>query len=134
MSRELILASASPTRAGLLAAAGVAFRVEPAAIDENSLKQAFRTQGRAVGDCALALAVAKARWVSKRHGHALVIGADQILVCDGVWFDKPSDLCGVRSQLRALRGRRHELVTAVCAIQAGTQLWYNLSRPQLKMR
>ena len=134
MTNDLILASASPTRAALVAAAGLAFRVEPAAIDEISLKRTFRTQGRSAGDCALALAGAKARWVSGRNGNALVIGADQILVCDGVWFDKPSDLCEARSQLRALRGRSHELVTAVCAVQTGTLLWHNLRRPQLKMR
>ena len=134
MSRELSLASASPTRAGLIAAAGLAFRAEPAEFDEKPLKQAFQGQGRTAADCALALAVAKARCVSERHGSALVIGADQILVCNGMWFDKPFDLCGARSQLRALRGRRHELVTAVCVDQAGINLWQNLSQPRLKMR
>jgi septum formation protein len=134
MTNDLILASASATRAKLLAAAGVAFRVEPAAIDENSLKRIYLTERRSAGDCALALAGAKAGWVSERHRHALVIGADQILVCNSVWFDKPSDLCEARSQLQTLRGRSHELVTAVCAVQAGTQLWHNLSRSQLKMR
>ena len=134
MINGLLLASASPIRARLLTAAGLAVRVAPAAIDENALKRTFRTGGRTADDCALALAVAKARWASERHRNALVIGADQILVCNGVWFDKPCDLNDARIQLRALRGRSHELVTAVCAVRAGTQLWHKVSRPQLKMR
>ena len=34
-----------------------------------------------------------------------MIGADQILVCGDVWFDKPADVAAARQQLRALRGR-----------------------------
>jgi septum formation protein len=134
MIEELILASASPSRARLLAAAGLEVRVEPAAVDEQPVKQAFRAGGRGAFDCALALAEAKALWVAEQHRQALVIGADQILVSGGVWFDKPSDLGEARAQLRALRDRTHELATAVCAIQDGTHLWHAVSRPQLTMR
>ena len=51
------------------------------------------------------LADLKARRVARRQPEALVIGADQILVCDGAWFDKPADVAAAREQLRALRGR-----------------------------
>lgn len=130
----MILASASPIRARLLQAAGVEFRVEPAALDEQSVKTAFKAEGRSASDCALALAEAKARYAAERHGRSLVIGADQILVCAAAWFDKPSDLVEARAQLQALRGRTHELATAVCVVQAGTRLWHTVSRPQLRMR
>jgi septum formation protein len=134
MTSGLILASASPARAGLLAAAGLEIRVEAAAVDEQIVKQTFRAEGRSAGDCALALAEAEARRVAERHAGALVIGADQILVCSGAWIDKAANLVEARAQLRALRGRRHELVTAVCAVQAGARLWHTVSRPQLRMR
>jgi septum formation protein len=134
LTEELILASASPTRASLLAAAGVEVRVEPAAVDEEVLKQTFRAKGRAAVECALALAEAKACRVAGRHARAFVIGADQILVCDGLWFDKPSDLGAARAQLEALRGRTHELATAVCVVQNRTRIWHTVKQPHLLMR
>jgi len=133
-NERLILASASPVRARLLKAAAVDFAVEAAMVDEDAVKRGFRAQGRSAADCALALAEAKARRISARHPQALVIGADQILVCAMEWFDKPEDLAGARRQLRALRGRTHTLETAVCAVLAGEQLWNFASAPQLTMR
>jgi len=134
LTEELILASASPTRAWLLATAGVEVRVEPAAVDEEVVKQTFRARGRAAVECALALAEAKARRVAGRHDRAFVIGADQILVCDGLWFDKPSDLGASRAKLKALRGRAHQLATAVCVVQNGTRIWHTVKQPHLLMR
>jgi septum formation protein len=135
MTEDLILASASTARAGLLAAAGIDFRIEPAELDEGLLKRACRAQGRDAAECALALAEAKARQVAARCGQVVVvIGADQLLVCGERWFDKPANLGQARSQLQALRGRTHELVTAVCAVQDGSRLWHAVSRPRLTMR
>ena len=134
MTDDLVLASASTVRARLLAAAGVDFRIEPAELDEGSLKQACRVEGRDAAGCALALAEAKARRVAARCDRALVIGADQLLVCREVWFDKPVDLGQARTQLQALRGRTHELVTAGCAVQDGSRLWHSVSSPRLTMR
>jgi septum formation protein len=134
MTEGLVLASASTIRAQLLAAAGVYFRIEPIELDEGLLKQVCRAEGRDAADCALALAEVKARQVAARFGRAVVIGADQFLVCGEIWFDKPADLGQARTQLRALRGRTHELVTAVCAVQGGSRLWHAVSRPRLTMR
>ena len=134
MSEDLILASASPTRARLLAASGLQFRVEPAAIDEGAVRDAFRVEHRSAIDCAVALAEFKARQMAERHHRALVIGADQILVCGGMWFDKPTALGDARAQLQALRGHTHELATAACVVQTGTRLWHTVSRPKLTMR
>jgi septum formation protein len=135
MTEDLVLASASTARAGLLAAVGFDFRIEPAELDEGFLKRACRAQGRDAAECALALAEAKARQVAERCGRtAVVIGADQLLVCGEVWFDKPADLRQVRTQLQALRGRTHELVAAVCVVQDGSRLWQAVSRPRLTMR
>jgi len=134
LTDQLILASASPTRAALLATAGVEVRVEPAAVDEEAVKQTYRAKGHAAVECALALAEAKACRVAGRHDRAFVIGADQILVCDGLWFDKPSDLGAARAQLKALRGRAHQLATAVCVVQNGTRIWHTVKQPHLLMR
>ena len=130
----MVLASASTARAGLLAAAGIDFRIEPAELDEGLLKQACRAEGRDATGCALALAEAKARQIAARCAQTVVIGADQILVCGEVWFDKPPDSGRARTQLQALRGRTNELVTAVCAVQDGSRLWHAVSSPRLTMR
>src|SRR5919198_1158581 len=110
MIEELILASASPVRVRLLSAAGIEFRVDPAAIDEERIKQQFRGANRPAADCALALAEAKSSRIAARSRCASVIGADQILVCGDTWFDKPEGLGAARRQLQQLRGRPHELV------------------------
>jgi len=84
--------------------------------------------------CALALAETKAAIVARRHPEALVIGADQLLVCDGEWFDKPRDLAEAAEHLRRLRGRDHILVTAACLYENGKKLWQAISVPRLTMR
>jgi nucleoside triphosphate pyrophosphatase len=133
-SEPLILASASAARAALLRAAGVSFAVAPAAIDEARLKGESRRAGDSALACASVLASAKAVCVSRRHREALVVGADQILAAGAEWLDKPQDLAEAEAQLRALRGRRHRLATAVCVAQAGVPVWQATSEPELTMR
>lgn len=131
---RVILASASTARAALLYNAGIDFAVEPAEIDETVIKAAHRTAGRDAAACALALAEAKAQLVSARHGEALVVGADQILVAGDEWFDKPRDLAEATEHLRRLRGREHRLVTACCTCRTGVKLWQAIAAPVLTMR
>ena len=128
----LILASQSQARATLLRAAGVAFDQRPADMDEAAVKAAMRKERAGADELALALALLKARRVQAEG--AVVIGADQVLVCDGQWFDKPPDMASARAQLRSLRGRTHTLMTAVVCLQDGTVLWRCLACPALTMR
>jgi septum formation protein len=83
---------------------------------------------------ALRLADSKARAVALDEPDALVIGADQILVCNGVWFDKPADLAAAREQLRTLRGLAHVLVTAIVCHQGEQRVWQHVAMPRLVMR
>jgi septum formation protein len=131
---RLILASSSAARQRLLADAGLEFIVEPARIDEASIKARFTADGRPASDCALALADVKARQVAADFPRGLVIGADQILVCGGKWFDKPANLAEARSQLQTLRGRTHKLVTAACVIQEQACIWQGETWAKLTMR
>lgn len=130
----LILASASATRATLLRNAGLVFEQLPVAVDEDELKRALRADGADAAETATALAEAKARRVSERHPAAFVIGADQMLVCDGRWFDKPADRAAAKSQLRALSGRSHRLISAACVLRAGERLWGRHEHATLLMR
>jgi septum formation protein len=130
----IILASSSAARARLLMNAGIEITVDPAAIDEAPIKAEARQHGRDAGDCALLLAEAKAQDVARRHPGALVIGADQILECDGRWFDKPKDLEDASAQLQALNGRQHALITAVAVMRDRKILWRHVERARLTMR
>jgi septum formation protein len=131
---RVVLASASATRAQLLRAAGVPFEQRPAAIDEAALKEALRAEGVAAGDAAVALAELKAERVASGLADAIVLGADQILTCEGVWFDKPQDRAAARAQLSTLAGRWHELATAVVAFRGGARVWHHLAVPRLWLR
>ncbi len=131
---RLILASQSRFRAGLLAAAGVAVETMPAHVDEADVKQAARAEGASAEDTALLLASLKAERIARRHPDALVIGGDQMLVCEGTWFDKPPDMAAARAQLLALRGKAHTLVTAVLCQRGDQRVWQHIARPRLVMR
>ena len=41
----------------------------------------------------------------------IVIGADTVVVCDGVILEKPRDADDARSMLRRLSGREHTVLT-----------------------
>lgn len=131
---RLILASQSRFRAGLLAAAGVAVETMAAHVDEAEVKEAARAEGASADETALLLAGLKAERIARRHPEALVIGADQMLVCEDAWFDKPPDMAAARAQLLALRGRAHTLVTAVLCQRGGQRLWQHVAKPKLVMR
>jgi septum formation protein len=118
----------------MLRAAGVRFTAIPAAIDEAAIKQQCRAAGRDARVCAMKLAQAKARAVAISHPDAIVVGADQILVADDDWFDKPLDLAEAAGQLRQLSGRMHILATAGCAVCGDVLLWSATTAPELTMR
>ncbi|HSU07380.1 MAG TPA: Maf family protein, partial [Acetobacteraceae bacterium] len=130
----IVLASASIARQALLTAAGVAFTTEPGRVDEDAVKQSARAGNATAEDAALLLAELKAARVAGRRPEALVIGADQILVCDGNWFDKPADLAAARAQLLLLRGRTHVLATAVLCQRGDQRIWHHIAQPRLTMR
>ena len=132
--RHIILASASTARASVLHGAGLDFTVEPARIDEETVKDSLKAEGSTAPDVALALADLKAAKLSARHPGALVIGADQMLDCNGIWFDKAPDKEALFAQLMALRGKTHHLEAALCVHQNGRRIWHVVERAALTMR
>jgi septum formation protein len=110
---RLILASASPRRRELLARLGVPFTVVPSEIDE-------RLDGPPTPAAVAALALAKARAVAARAAEGVVLGADTVVVVDGVALGKPRDAEDARAMLRRLRGRPHEVITGLAVVEAST--------------
>ncbi|MGE0787049.1 MAG: nucleoside triphosphate pyrophosphatase [Sandaracinaceae bacterium] len=109
----IVLASASPRRAELLATLGVSFEVEPSAVDEAVL------DGEAPAALVERLAREKAREVSARRPDAWVLGADTVVTIDGRALNKPLDDDDAQEMLRSLSGRWHEVLTGVALARGG---------------
>lgn len=124
---ELVLASQSPRRRQLLAGLGFTFTVDAADVDETPLPE---EQPDAL---VCRLCRAKADAVAARHPCAIVLAADTVVALDGVLLGKPADPAEATAMLRALRGRTHEVYTAVCAASNGV-LTSRLSTSHVTMR
>lgn len=113
MSLPLVLASASPRRAELLARLALPHVVDPADVDE-----AVRP-GEAPVPYVRRLAEAKARAVAARHPGAVVLAADTTVVLDGAILGKPADAAEAAAMLGRLAGRAHRVATAVAVCRDG---------------
>lgn len=132
---RIILASQSRARQKLLEAAGVEFRAEPAAVDEEAIREALnKDQAMPTEDVALILAQAKAAFVAGKYPHDYVIGADQMLEFDGHTINKAATLAQARAILIQLRGRTHRLISAVSVVHDGTTVWRHTEEATLEMR
>lgn len=130
----LVLASASSSRAALLKAAGIAFEVHPAHVDEDAVKESLLGEGAAPRAIADALAELKAIRVSGSRPGALVLGADQVLDFEGELVSKSESLEAASELLRRLRGHTHRLVTAAVLARDGAAIWRHVSHASLTMR
>lgn len=122
----------------MLRDAGVAIEISSPRVDEDEIKASYRAEGAGADDTAIALAELKALAVSRKIMGAdpgrYVLGADQMLECGGIWFDKPADRPAARAQLGALRGRAHHLISAAVLVKDGVRLWHHVDRAELTMR
>ena len=101
----LILASQSPRRAHLLNLVGFEFKVLPSHLDESLIQEADPAQH------VLKLSEAKARDVAKRVDKGAIIGADTIVVLDGMVLGKPAHAQEAFEMLRMLAGKSHQVYT-----------------------
>lgn len=131
MSVPLILASGSAIRAKMLENAGVPFAVQSARVDEDAAKRALMAEQAAPRDIADALAELKARKVSDKHTDAMVLGCDQVLDFDGALLSKPTSRDEALQQLRAMRGKRHMLLSAAVIYQGGQPIWRHVGQVRL---
>ncbi len=131
---KVILASSSKSREILLKNAGLTFEIMPPSVDEEEMKYSMRAAGATAAETAVSLAELKAMRISKHFPDHFIIGADQMLECGSLWFDKPADRDHARAHLTALRGKTHSLQNAVCVVKASTVLWHHVNEAKLTMR
>jgi len=130
--QPLVLASKSDVRGKMLAAAGLRFEIRPAQIDERATEaKAGVTEAAAT---ARLLARAKAGAVAQSMPGRLVLGADQTLARGNRRFSKPADRAAAAEQLRALRGRTHELHSALALVRDGKVVFECVDSARLTMR
>jgi septum formation protein len=123
----LILASASPRRRALLEQLGVAHVVRPAEIDESY------AEGQTPAEHATRLAREKAKRVSEDEA-SFVLGADTVVVIDGVLLEKPRDATDAERMIRLLSGRTHEVITCVALARGGAVLESFVSVTKVRFR
>lgn len=122
----LVLASASPRRRELLAAAGIAFDVLPVDLDETPLS------GEAPDAHVKRLARAKAHAALAQRPDAVVLGADTVVLAGGAILGKPKDAEDAARMLRAISGQSHDVLTGVAVTSsrgtivelARTRVWF----------
>ncbi len=135
---QCILASTSAIRKTLLTNAGLEFDIYSPSINERVLKDT----NSHLSASELALVLAKAKALAFGGSDQVVIGADQMLSCQGKLYDKAKNSDELMVQLSELRGKTHILHTAVavtcgkvvqwsCCVDAHLTMW-NFSDEFLK--
>ncbi len=103
----LILASKSPRRREILTNAGLAFDARDTDIQE------VRLHHESAEDYVRRLAREKAEALERDPGD-VVLGADTVVVIDGLVLEKPADTSDAAAMLERLAGRGHDVITGIC--------------------
>lgn len=120
-SVPIILASGSESRRIMLEDAGLDFKVLSSDVDEDILKQ--QMIGMPFEEQVVKLAMAKAKEVSEQNQDRIVIGGDQMCVCNNSIYDKPGSVEKAIKNLQVLSGTTHYQYSGVCIFKNGALLW-----------
>ncbi|MFA9199957.1 MAG: nucleoside triphosphate pyrophosphatase [Cypionkella sp.] len=126
----IVLASKSASRRAMLEAAGVAFRCQPAGIDERALE----ASAPGAPPAAVAQMLAEAKALAVPGERQLVLGSDSLVSVDGRRFDKPADRAEAAEHLRAFSGRTMELHSAAALARGGAVVWSHAAVARLAVR
>lgn len=134
--RRLVLASSSPRRRALLAAAGLDCEVVPSGADETvgegeyDAREPFGS-GRAL---VILLARRKATSVAAARPADMVLGADTLVVTEkGELLGRPADRDDARRMIATLSGRAHYVHTGI-AIMCEGRAWVEADTAKVHFR
>jgi nucleoside triphosphate pyrophosphatase len=130
--QPLVLASRSDIRGKILAAAGLRFEIRPSHVNEREVEALSGVKDSAAA--ARHLARAKADAVAALLPGRLVLGADQTLARGAIRFGKPANRAAAVEQLRTLRGRTHELHSALALVRDKEAIFTCVDTARLTMR
>ena len=129
MCQQIILASSSKSRIEYLKQKKIDFEVRPHKIDERIIKKKKITYIKIVEE----LAEAKARSVVERENE-IIIGSDQILICEERLIDKPDTVSEAKNNLLFLKDKEHKLISSVAVIYNETIIFRETKNATLKMK
>ena len=130
-SVPIILASGSESRRVMLEDAGLDFNVYSSDVDEDILKQEM--VGLPFEEQVVKLASAKAEQVSLKNQDHIVIGGDQMCICNNTIFDKPGSVEKAIKNLQILSGTTHYQYSGVCIYKNGQSLWQYFEIVEMNM-
>lgn len=105
---RIILASKSPSRKKLLASLQLPFEVIVSEVKEEPYHQSISDPYK------LCTTLARLKVEASGKKDAWVIGADQMVYCDGEIFGKPKTHSNSIKTLSRLQNRTHELISGLC--------------------
>jgi septum formation protein len=133
--RDLVLASETGSLRRLLEASGLAFRALSLNLEENKNQALLETLGGTdPADVAELLARTRIEEANARVPGALIIGAHQVVSLNGKVLEKPTTVDAARDRLFELRGKTHQLHSAVALAEDGNITWSHVETAQLTMR
>lgn len=109
----MILASTSPRRKEILSMINTDFSAESPIFDEKTVEQNRFTPSEYV----MYISKQKALSLQSRYPHKTIIGADTIVVLDGVIYGKPKNQADAFDMLKRLSGQKHQVLTGVTIIK-----------------
>ena len=134
MRNKIILASKSEVRKNILEKNGLKCVVQPANIDEESVKKSLIKEGASPLLISKNLAELKANKISNTTNRELVIGADSVIDLEGEIISKPLDRDEALKILKKLNGKKHYLISSVCISKNGSMIWNYTDKAVLTMK
>jgi septum formation protein len=134
MINKIILASKSGVRKKILEENQIRCIVEPANIDEDSVKDSLLKENATPEIISKNLAELKANKISQKRNSNLVLGADSVIDLKGKIISKPNNREEALETLRNLNGQTHYLISSVCISQNGSMIWNYTDKASLTMK
>ena len=127
--QQIILASSSKSRIEYLKREKIDFEVRPHKVDERVIKKKKITYKEIVEE----LAETKARSVVERENE-VIIGSDQILICEERLMNKPETINEAKNNLLFLKDKEHKLISSVAVIYNKSIIFRETKKATLKMK
>jgi septum formation protein len=134
MVKEIILASKSGVRKKILKANNINCKIEPANVDEDSVKESLLKQRASPTIISKNLAELKANKISQKFIEEMVLGADSVIDLEGEIISKPNDRAEALEILKKMSGKTHQLISSVCISRGGSMIWNYTDKASLTMK
>ena len=134
MVKEIILASKSGVRKKILEENNIHCKIEPANVDEDSVKESLLNEGASPTIISKNLAELKANKISQKFIEEMVLGADSVIDLEGEIISKPNNRAEALEILKRMNGKTHQLISSVCISRGGSMIWNYTDRASLTMK